>query len=484
MLHSIDAEGRLVDVSDRWLEVLGYLREEVIGRRSTDFLTEASRAYARDVVLPAFFKEGRCDVEYEMIRNDGTTIPVRLRAVATRDADGKIIASAAALDDLTEQRKLERHMLEAQKLDSLGLMAGGIAHDFNNLLVTVLGNAELALASTQQQSVRANLTDIVLAARRAADLCRQLLAYSGKSRVKDSVVDLSEVVREIVQVLEVSVGRDALIKLDLQEGCLIVGDATELRQVILNLVINAGEALEGKRGLVNVVTSIRQLDEEDIARSVVPATRPGTFVCVEVADSGSGIPPEILQRIFDPFFTTKDNGHGLGLAAVHGIVRAHQGTLTIYSAPGRGPSFKVFLPAKTPATPLEERTPGARGTVLIVDDDAVVRRTLVRLLEALGYRALAAESAEEALLLVRARGEEIDAFVLDVSMPKISGPELFEQIRAILPDAFVVLASGFNHSDLVRRAMSRGLAGFLQKPFRLEELDSLLTQAVRRRSAE
>jgi len=482
MLHSIDTNGCLVDVSDMWLEKLGYDRDEVIGRRSTEFLTEASRTYAREVVLPEFFRVGRCEVEYEMVRKDGSTFPVRLRGVASRDADGTVIGSAAAIEDLTDQRRLERHMLEAQKLDSLGLMAGGIAHDFNNLLVTVMGNAEIALARTSQPEVQENLADIVLAARRAADLCRQLLAYSGRSRLKDSTVDVSALVREIVQVLEVSVGRDALIKLDLETDCEVVGDATELRQVMMNLVINAGEALEGTRGLVSVVMSRRELGEEDIARSSNPSVRPGSYVCVEVADTGCGIPDEIRGRIFDPFFTTKEKGHGLGLAAVHGIVRAHNGTITVYTAQGRGTSFKVFFPASKPRASRPVAPAGApKGTVLVVDDDATVRKTVARMLEAARYHVLTAENAEEALLLCRTRGEEIGAYVVDVSMPRVSGPELFDQIRALLPDAFVILASGYNHTDQVRRAASRGLAGFLQKPFRLEELEALLERSPKAR---
>jgi PAS domain S-box-containing protein len=484
MLHSINREGRLVDVSELWLRKLGYTREEVLGRPSTDFLTEESARYAREVVLPEFFRTGRCEVEYQMVRKDGEVFPVRLRGIAERDESGVILHSVAALEDLTEQRMLEKRMLDAQKLDSLGLMAGGIAHDFNNLLVSILGNAQIAFAQVRDQpDALASITDIVTAARRAADLCRHLLAYSGKSRMQEEQLDVSELVKEIAQVLEVSVGRDALIKLDLNTHLRTVGDATQLRQVLMNLVINAGESLEGKRGLINIVTSARELDTDTIARSTNLAARPGAYVCVEVADTGCGIPEAARERMFDPFFTTKVGGHGLGLAAVHGIIRAHRGTITFYTAPGRGTSFKVFLPVAATTTTVDPATePPKRGTVLIVDDDPTVLKTLSRLLPRGGYQVVTASSGEEALLLVQARGGEFDLFLFDVSMPRMNGPELFDEVRALLPDARVLLMSGFNHVDMVRRAESHGLKGFLQKPFLLESFEELATRVMLSRS--
>jgi signal transduction histidine kinase/CheY-like chemotaxis protein len=413
-----------------------------------------------------------------MVRKDGTVFPVRLRGAAQRDETGAIIASSAAIEDLTDQRLLEKRVLQAQKLESLGLMAGGIAHDFNNLLVSIMGNAELALKRlSDQPDAVGNVTDIVIAARRAADLCRQLLAYAGKSRIEDAEIDVAELVRELTQVLEVSVGRDALIKLDLDDACRTTGDATQLRQVLMNLVINAGEALEGTRGLISISSRVRTLTEDEIVQSTNVGVRPGHYVCVEVADTGCGIGPDIRDRIFDPFFTTKETGHGLGLAAVHGIVRAHHGTITITTSV-RGTSVRVFLPA----LPRNDAPPSAavslrHKTVLVVDDNRNVLETLMRLLDSSGYTVLTASSGAEALLIARARGDEIDAYLVDVSMPQVSGPELFHLIRADLPDAIVVLMSGFDDSETVRRVTKHGLAGFLQKPFLLESFEELLDAA-------
>ncbi len=482
MLHSINREGLLVDVSNMWLEKLGYERDEVIGRPSIDFLTEESRRYARDVVLPRFFETGRCVVEYEMVRKDGTTFPVRLRGEAERDETGAVIASAAAIEDLTEQRLLESRMVQAQKLESLGLMAGGIAHDFNNLLVSILGNAELAIRELRDQTeTRRFVEDVVVAARRAADLCQQLLAYSGRSRMRDVEVDLSELVREVAQMLDVTVGRDAIVKLDLADGCVVVGDATELRQVVMNLVLNAREALEG-RGLINLSTSIRTLDDDLVAESSNAAAPPGRYVCVEIADTGAGIPDAVRDRIFDPFFTTKSTGHGLGLAAVHGIVRAHHGTISVTSSVGRGTTFRVYLPlgAERSEHAIAVPTPHKK-TLLIVDDNESVRKTLSLVLVGAGYQVMSAENGEEAMLIVRARGEEIDACLIDVSMPQMSGVDLFDQIREVVPDAVVIMMSGFERSNRVREATSRGLAGYLRKPFLAEDFEGVLEKLLEER---
>ncbi|MEZ4230206.1 MAG: response regulator [Polyangiaceae bacterium] len=479
MLHSIDPDGRILDVSDTWLRKFGYSREEVVGRKSTEFLTEESQRYAREVVLPEFFQTGECDVEYQMVRKDGTSFPVRLRGVAIRNERGEVIRSSAALEDLTGQRELERRMRDAQKLESLGLMAGGIAHDFNNLLVSILGNAQIAMEEVRHlPDALASLTDIMTATRRAADLCRQLLAYSGKGRYQDELLNVSELVREIAQVLDVSVGRDALVKLELADGLHTVGDATQLRQVVMNLVLNAGEALEGNRGLVSISTTLRELDGEVIARSSNLAAAPGLYVCIEVSDTGCGIPTEHRDKVFDPFFTTKASGHGLGLAAVHGIVRAHQGTITLYTAEARGTSIKVFLPAaKETSDSVRRKQPTSSHTILVVDDEESVRNTLSRLLGRAGYQVVTAANGEEALLLTRARGQEFDAFLVDVSMPQMSGPQVFAEIRKLLPQAVVILMSGYNHVDTVREAFNNGLAGFLQKPFLLDSFTEILEVA-------
>jgi two-component system cell cycle sensor histidine kinase/response regulator CckA len=475
MLHSIDNAGRIQEVSDLWLSKLGYSWDEVIGRPSTDFLSEESARYAREVVLPAFYVTGTCDVEYEMRRKDGVLIPVRLHGAAVRNESGVFVRSIAVIEDLSERRALERKMFETQKLESLGLMAGNIAHDFNNLLASVVGNAQLSLRQVGHlPAVTSSLNDIMTAAARAADLCRQLLAYSGRGRFQIETIDLGELVTEMVKVLQVNVGKGIAIEVDVRPGTSIEVDATQIRQIVMNLVLNACEAMDGRHGAIKIKTSVEELDDSVIATSSRPDVVPGRYVCLEVTDQGSGMSPDVVTHIFDPFFTTKTTGRGLGLAAVHGIVRGHHGTLHVHSEQGRGTTFKIFLPAagsKTITPRAASPVHLARGRVLVVDDDRLLRKTLESQLDEEGYQVLAAGSAAEALHL--AHMSRIDVFLLDVTMPGISGAELAGQLKQQFPNARIVLMSGYNNVEMPTAIRTR----FLQKPFTHEELLRALDHA-------
>lgn len=469
MLHSIDGGGCITEVSELWLTKLGYARDEVVGRPSTDFLSDASARYAREVVLPKFYATGACDAEYEMKRKDGGVMPVRLHAVALRDEAGAFERSIAVIEDMTEQRALETKMFEAQKLECLGLMAGSIAHDFNNLLSSVVGNVQIAVrAAGHLAPAAAALADIMTAATRAADLCRELLAYSGRGRFHDESIDLNDLVVELVKVLAVNVGDRASLALDLvPESALVEVDATQVRQVLMNLVVNAVEAMDSRRGTVTIRTGYRELDETALSASSRPDAAPGRYVVLEVADTGHGIDAAAMTQIFEPFYSTKGLGRGLGLAAVHGIVRGHHGTLVVASEPGRGTTFSVFLPVASGALPA--RTTGEQnafscGTVLVVDDDELVRRTLATQLELVGYRVLQAGSGDEAIAL--ARTSEPGAFLVDVTMPGLSGPDLATRLHGERPSARVVLMSGYNAVDMPSGGWSR----FLMKPFTEDEL--------------
>ncbi|MDQ3366740.1 MAG: ATP-binding protein [Myxococcota bacterium] len=471
MLHSIDNQGRIEEVSDQWLTRLGYTWDEVIGRRSTEFLSEESARYAREVVLPRFFETGSCDVEYDMRRKDGVLIPVRLRGVAVRSDNGAFLRSIAVIEDLTEQRALEKKMFDAQKLESLGHMAGNIAHDFNNLLASIVGNAQLAMRhAVQVPAAVSSLEHIMTASARAAELCRQLLAYSGQGRFHIEEVALDALVTEMIEVLEVNVGAHAQIELALAtRGTTIMVDATQLRQIVMNLVLNAAEALTPGGGTIKITTSVEQLDAATIAATSRPDITPGSYVALEVSDDGPGMTPEIAAQIFDPFFTTKATGRGLGLAAVHGIVRGHHGTMRVHSELGRGTCFKIFLPAHGRGTTLLARSvtpaPTDLGTVLVVDDDELLRTTLANQLDEAGYHVHVAGTVGEALAI--ARSTRVITFLIDVTMPDLSGPDLAAQIRVLRPEAYVVLMSGYNRVDM---PAPQPRTRFLQKPFTQQQL--------------
>jgi signal transduction histidine kinase len=379
--------------------------------------------------------------------------------------------------DYLEEKKLsDEKMLEKQKLESLGVLAGGVAHDFNNLLTGIMANASLAVdAMPPNSSVRTMLDDVVNASERAAHLTKQLLAYAGKGRFVVQAVDLSALVREISHLIQSSIPKNATVRLDLMANIpCIEADAAQIQQLVMNLVINGAEAIpEGRQGNVLVTTRVQDVDENYIAQTLSPGEIvPGEYVALQVHDTGAGMDQATLQRIFDPFFTTKFTGRGLGLAAALGIVRGHKGALKVYSTPGQGSTFKILFPvmqdARQPAKskPAIAVKPGLQsGAVLVIDDEEVVRRTAKATLERSGYDIVLAENGTEGVQLFQALANKISAVLLDLTMPDIGGEETLRRIQAIRPEVKVILSSGFNEVEVVRKFAGKGLAGFLQKPY-------------------
>jgi PAS domain S-box-containing protein len=413
--------------------------------------------------------------------------------------DGRTVGHVFSFRDITarlkaeeEHRALERQMLHVQKLESLGVLAGGIAHDFNNLLVSVLGNAGLALSELETASpVRSRLTDIELAAQRAAELTRQMLAYAGRGRFVVQRLNMSDVVDELVTLLRTVVARTAEIDVRLGEDLPDVeADASQLRQVVMNLVTNAADAIGGAPGRIEITTGRVFATCEYLAHSCIGQDiAPGEFVFAEIADTGCGMDQKTLARIFDPFFTTKVTGRGLGLAAVLGIVRSHRGAIAVESSPGAGTRFRLLLPAVAGA-PSDRQISGtalktsiASGTILVVDDDDGVR-TVARLsLERAGFRVVAACDGEEGVALLQARGGEFDAVLLDMTMPRMSGAEACRLIKQLQPQLPIVLTSGYTEPDAGTRFRD-DIAGFLQKPFTPATLVRIIQDAVQGRVQE
>jgi PAS domain S-box-containing protein len=387
-----------------------------------------------------------------------------------------------------ERLALERKMLEAQKLESLGVLAGGIAHDFNNLLVSMLGNAGLALMEVAPESrARQYVEQIQVAAQRAADLTRQMLAYSGRGRFIVQSLSLNDVIEEMVRLLRVSISKQATLQLNLAPNLpLIAADATQLRQVVMNLITNASDALNERAGTITVSTGAVLLEGTDIPH-VQPAgaLTPGEYVFLEVADSGSGMDAETAERIFEPFFTTKFTGRGLGLAAVLGIMRGHRGAIQVNSVVGEGTTFRLlFPPPKAGPTLAPSFTTGERlarqARILVVDDDAIVREIIAEMLTRFGYEIQTAENGARALELMQERG--FDCLMLDLTMPGMSSEEILAQLRRISPTLRVILMSGYTEQDATARFGNVALDGFVQKPFTpyelLDRVQAALTRAA------
>ena len=441
-----------------------------------------SEARLRDAVREG----GSLAGELRIIRRDGAERWIASRGDVVRDEQGKVVRVVGAVMDVTEQHaaaeekaQFERRLQETQKLESLGILAGGVAHDFNNLLTGILGNTSLAQMDLPETSpVQANLTAIEKTSRRAAELCKQMLAYSGKGRFVLQRLDLSEIVEDTAQLVRPSISRHAVIEFDLARKLpTISGDATQMRQIIMNLVLNASDALGDDPGVISLKTGVIQADAAYLAGTMLsPHVAPGEYVFLEIRDTGCGMSPETLSKIFNPFFTTKFTGRGLGLAAVLGIVRGHGGAMKVSSEAGEGSTFRLLLPsvgepvdARPPEPPAPQVSRGS-GTVLVADDEAAVRLVASRLLEIFGYSVVLAKDGREALELFTKSPDDFTVILMDLTMPRMDGLEAFAEMRRVRGDIPVVLMSGYNEQDAISRFAGQELTAFVQKPFSPAEL--------------
>jgi len=398
------------------------------------------------------------------------------RELSRREAEG--------LQAAEDRLGLQRQLLHAQKLESLGVLAGGIAHDFNNILTAIIGNADLALMRLGPQSpALENLKRIEQSASRAADLAQQMLAYSGKGKFVVETVDLNLLLSEMLHMLEISISKKAVLSLKLApELPALEADATQIHQIVMNLVINASEAIGDRNGSITVTTGSGECDRDFFAgawASEEPAA--GRYVFLEVQDTGCGMDQETMAKIFDPFFTTKFTGRGLGMAAVLGIVRGHQGSIKVSSEPGKGSDFLVALPACGKPARLarhsgsQVQVVNGGGTVLLVDDEEAVRNIGKGMLEELGFSVITASDGREAVEVFKAT-RDIAFVILDLTMPVLDGEQCFRELRQLNAEVKVLMSSGYSEQDVIRRFWGMGLAGFLQKPYRF----SALKQAVLR----
>ena len=417
--------------------------------------------------------------------------------VAARTAD--LTAAHRRAQELVEKEQTARRAAEeseaqsrhVQKLESIGVLAGGIAHDFNNLLHVVLGNADIALANLAGRSpARGPLEEVVRATLRAADLTRQLLAYSGKGAFVIRQLDLSTEVREMATLLRTSISKQATLGWELSPHLPAVSaDPTQIRQIVMNLITNASDALGDAGGTITLRTGVTRLEDLESDRFGGPPQgeepleqHQGPLVYLEIGDNGAGMSPDTLSRIFDPFFSTKFSGRGLGLAAVMGIVRSHRGLIRIRTEPGVGTAFRVLFPAVGGAVPAAQKPTGERsewrgsGTILVVEDEEGVREVAERILQDIGFETIGAEDGRHALDLMDEVGDRVTAVLLDLSMPRMGGAETFRRLRAMRPDLPILMMSGYTE-QVVAPQFSKsgpGVTGFLQKPFLAEDLIAVL----------
>jgi len=481
---------RLLTLNSAFAELAGVCKDTALDKTLLDVLPEAKGQW-----LEACRKTAS-NGEPSRFDHISDRTGMHLAILVFVPSEGQLVT---VLTDITARRiaekerlKLERQVQHAQRQDSLGVLAGGIAHDFNNLLAGILGYAELALnVSPQDQDprVRHHLMQIVKTSDRAAKITEQMLAYSGKGQFSVKPMDLSTVVRGMTPLLKTAISRNIALKIDLSQDLPAVdADEIQIRQLVMNLAINAAEAYgEEGNGNVTIRTGTVECSREYLADTCQHNdTVAGIYAYVEISDNGSGMQAEIIEKAFDPFFSTKQAGRGLGLGAVLGIVRGHKGAIALDSEPEKGTTIRILLPAcDEPAAPAKKTyTDGTKNasvagaTILLVDDEEIIRDMGKGLLEEMGFTALTAEDGSKALEVLKENRDEIDCVILDLTMPRMSGTAALRELRRTGHSVPVILSSGFSEDRVKARLTGGGVAGFLKKPYRINDLLRELRRAL------
>ena len=478
-IRRFDRDLRHIYVNAAGLRLVGRPAGAVIGKTLEEAgLPEAQCELWKDRILKVFQTGQRMEVEDYVPTESGTEF-FQSHCVPEYGPGGGVANVLVVSRNLTERKQAEERLRHAQKLESIGVLAGGIAHDFNNLLTCILGNASLLQmdAAGNQEQVSA----IVESSERAASLTRQLLAYAGKGQFQIADFDVSRLVRSSADLLRVSIPRNIDVELDVPRNLPAVrGDSSQIQQVVMNLVINAAEAIEDhKGGRVSISAAVRDFDARSASR-VDAGIAPGRYIAITVRDNGCGMDEETKAKLFDPFFTTKFMGRGLGLAAVHGILRSHKGTITVESRPGEGSTFTVCLPssqARAAASGHESPMKATHSaTILVVDDEEPVRAFTKAALERLGHRVLLAENGRQALDLLASHAGA-DLVVLDIIMPVVGGAEAFSEMRRRWPELAVLVASGYSRQEGQRLGIPGDLP-YIEKPYTAQTLREAIDKAL------
>ena len=484
----IDRDGRFQHVNEAWLRMHKYSTpDEVIGQHFSLTQVDQDLERAQKAVEELLAGEAIPSLEFAR-RCKGGAIGFHTFSAGPVVADGEVLGLEGFLIDTTDRKlaEKERQVLEAQiqhiqKLESLGVLAGGVAHDFNNLLAVIVNNAELITREPPgTRGIKKAVKEIKQASVRASELTNQMLVYAGKGRFTVEALSLNELLEETSRLLRVSISKKVDLKLNLADKLPPVdGDATQIRQVIMNLITNAGEAIGDNDGVITISTDVMVVAQRHVQEIYLGADLcEGRYVYLEVSDTGCGMAPETQAKVFDPFFTTHFAGRGLGLAAVLGIVQGHRGAVKVYSEPGKGATFTVLFPCSERKVELTSELQYAesvdrwRGTgmILVVDDEESFCSGIKMLLEDSGFTVLTAADGQEAIEVFREHTDEISVVLLDLIMPRMNGEKAFHELRRIKSDIDIILCSGYNQQEALGEFTDKGLAGFIKKPFEFEEL--------------
>jgi len=489
----VDPSGVIHSANNRMAELFGCSLDELIGSTYLEHIHPFQRSKGAENMHKLINNEIEyINYEHRYLHNDGSDFWGHLISRRHEDANGNTLFLYGHIVDITDRKKaeetqknLETQLLHAQKLESLGVLAGGIAHDFNNILMAIMGNADLALSRLSPESpVIDNLHRIKKAAIRAADLAKQMLAYSGKGKFVVEQINLNRLLEEMLHLLNVSISKKASLRLNLAETLPAVkADATQLHQIIMNLVINASEAIGSNSGVIAITTGCMVCSREYLKDVWLNENlSEGLYVYLEITDTGCGMDKETMAKLFDPFFTTKFTGRGLGMSAVLGIVRGHRGAIKIDSELGKGTTFEILLPASSKPIELvhEHNITNnwkGEGTVLLVDDEETVRLIGTEMIKELGFTPITANDGYEALEIFRTRND-ILFVILDLTMPNMDGEQCLRELRMLKSNVKVIISSGYSEQEINEKFTGKALAGFIHKPYTLSALEKVIKQIM------
>ena len=478
-----DIEGKVTYFNPAFTRVFGWTLAERLGNKMDIFVPAEALRETKMMIEKVLAGERFSSIETLRYNKKGKTIPVNVSGAIYKDKNGNPIGSVINLRDISHQKKLETQLKQAQKMEAIGTLAGGIAHDFNNILSSVIGYTELALDNEERGSFQYNnLQEVLSAGNRAKDLVKQILTFSRQADQKQKPIQVKPLVKEALRMLRASIPSTVEVEQYVQSDALVMGDPTQIHQILMNLCTNAAHAMEDNGGLLTVSLLDVEPDSDFISRH--PDLKPGPYIKLTVTDTGHGISPDVMEKIFDPFFTTKEKGKGtgLGLSVVHGIVLSHGGAIYVYSEPGKGSTFEVCLPVIEnrfkPKERAERPIPTGNERILFIDDEPVIANLGKQVLESLGYDVVARNSSIEALELFKEKKDCFDLVITDMTMPHMTGEKLAEKLMQIRPDIPVILCTGFNFMIDEQKALHMGIRAFISKPMLKREIAETIRQVL------
>lgn len=487
-VEALDSSGRIVDCNRAYEILSEYGREQIIGRRTSDFLSAGSRETYENM-CPGLKSDGYLEAEFELERGSGTIIPVWRKGKAIYGEQGNFVGSVIYNRDISALRQVERdkkdleaHLQRASRLEAIGTLAGGIAHDFNNILMPIIGYAELMLHYPDDSRTESYLLQIIKGAERAGDLIKQILLFNRQVQQEPKPLERAQIVTESLALLRATLPTTIEIQRSIKSKNLALADPTQIHQIMLNLCTNAAHAMREKGGRLSVSLDDVCLDGE--MANQFPDLTPGAYLELTVSDTGHGMDESTLERIFDPFFTTKEvgEGSGMGLPVVHGIVKSHKGAIDVRSVPGEGTTFRIYFPAIQTAIPSQDemQTEAMTGEerVLFVDDEEVITHVVKGMLEHLGYKVVTETSSLQALETFRSKPENFDLVITDYTMPHMTGNELALELRRIRPGIPVIVYTGTSDRAREEDAGKKGVSAFVLKPLSIQEFSKIIRKVL------